>query len=305
VLEGGEVVYAGKSATNPAVTAQIEAALQGAVQSARLADQGIDPSRLASALRPIHFETRKTGSGTARGSGEALYFLGYLLGFVIYMAVLIFGMSVMRGVLDEKKDRIVEVIVSSVRAWDLMLGKVLGIGGAAMLQMAVWAGFAALALNYGDAIVSRFGGPHITLPHVPLSVGVLFLAYFAGGFLLYAGIYAAMGALAASDQDLQQLQFPAMLPLIISFFVMLRALAEPEGPIAVAASWIPFSSPLVMPIRSALTSLSPLEIGGSLAVLFGTMALFVWVGAKIYRVGILATGKRPTLRELAVWLRSA
>ncbi|HET9983319.1 MAG TPA: ABC transporter permease [Longimicrobiales bacterium] len=305
MLAGDTARYAGKSATNTLLVAQMRRAVQGAVQSARLAGQGIDPGRLAVALRPVPLETSKAGSGTARGSGQALYFLGYILGFIVYFSVLLFGAAVMRGVLEEKKDRIVEVVVSSVRAGQLMLGKVVGIGGAGLLQMTVWVVFAAIGLKYGDAIMTRFGLPALHPPQVPGSVAVAFLAYFAGGFFLYASMYAALGAMAASDQDMQQLQFPVVLCLMMSFFLMFRALADPESNVARLASWFPLSSPMVMPIRSALTHLSPLEIAGSYAALIGTALAVVWVGGRIYRIGILATGQRPTPAEVVRWIRTS
>lgn len=305
VLQDEPARYVGRSATNRMVMAQLEGAVQTAVQSMRLADQGIDPGRLSVALRPVKFETAKSGAGSARGSGQALFLLGYALGFVVYLVVIIFGAAVMRGVLEEKKDRIVEVIVSSMRAEELMLGKVLGIGGASVLQVAVWTAFAALALKYGGQVLAGFGMTGVHMPQVPGSVGAVFLLYFAGGFFLYAALYAALGAMAASDQDMQQLQFPVILILMLSYMIMFRAMADPEGGIARAASWIPFSSPMVMPIRTALTHVSLLEVAGSLGTLLAGGLLFVWLGGKIYRVGILATGKRPTFPELVRWFRAA
>ncbi|MBX6365555.1 MAG: ABC transporter permease [Gemmatimonadetes bacterium] len=305
MLAGDTARYAGKSATNTVLVARLGRAVQGAVQSARLAGQGIDPERLAQAMRPVPLETAKAGAGTARGSGQALYVLGYLLGFVVYLSVLLFGAAVMRGVLEEKKDRIVEVVVSSVRAGQLMLGKVVGIGGAGLLQMTVWVVFAAIGLKYGDAIAGHFGLPALHPPQVPGSVAVAFLAYFAGGFFLYASMYAALGAMAASDQDMQQLQFPVVLCLMMSFLLMFRALADPEGDIARLASWFPLSSPMVMPIRSVLTHLSWLEIAGSYAALIATALAVVWAGGRIYRIGILATGRRPTPAEVVRWIRQS
>lgn len=305
VLENGTAAYVGRSATNMELVARIQASVQDAVQTVRLADQGIDQRRLATALRRVPFETRKAASGAAQGSGTALFFLGYVLGLVIYMVVIIFGAAVMRGVLEEKKDRIVEVVVSSIKAKELMMGKVLGIGGASLLQVAVWVGFAALGLRYGSQLLARFGAAGVTMPQVPGSLGAVFLLYFAGGFFLYSGAYAALGAMAASDQDMQQLQMPVIMVLMFSYLTTMRAMTDPEGTFSRVASWVPFSSPMIMPVRSALTPVSPLEIAGSLLTLVLTALLIIWLGGKIYRVGILATGKRPTMKELATWLRAA
>ncbi len=297
--------YVGRSATNREMMAQLRAAVQSAVQSVRLGQQGIDPARLMAALRPVRFETSKAVSGAAKGSGEALFFLGYILGFVVYLVVMIFGAAAMRGVLEEKKDRVVEIMVSSIRAKQLMLGKVLGIGSACLLQVAVWTLFAGLALRFGGGILARFGVAGAQMPQVPGSVAAVFLLYFAGGFFLYAAMFAALGAIAASDQDLQQLQFPVAMVLMLSYLVMFRAMSDPEGSVIRFASWIPFSSPMVMPVRTALVPVSPLELVGSfLALIVGGLAI-VWVGGKIYRIGILATGKRPGLAEVVRWVRTA
>jgi len=304
-LASEPAMYVGRSATNMGLVEQLRGSVQGAVQSVRLADQGIDPRRLGEALRPVSLETRKAASGAAQGSGTALFFLGYTLGMVVYLVIIIFGMAVMRGVLEEKKDRIVEVVVSSIRARQLMLGKVLGIGGASLVQVAVWAGFAALTLHYGPQVMARLGAPGMTMPQVPGSVAGIFLLYFAGGFFLYASLYAALGAMAASDQDMQQLQLPGTMILLLSYMVMFRAMTDPEGQLAVISSWVPFSSPMVMPIRSALTAVSPLEMAGSFATLILGGLLIIWVGGKIYRVGILATGKKPSMAELVRWVRAA
>ncbi len=305
ILDGGAATYVGRSATNMEVVARIQGSVQNAVQSVRLAEQGIAPEKLATALRRVPFETRKAASGAAQGSGTALLVLGYILGYAIFMVVVIFGVAVMRGVLEEKKDRIVEVVVSSIRAEQLMMGKVLGIGGASLVQVGVWVIFAALGLRYGSTLLAHFGAPGVQMPKVPGTVAVVFLLYFAGGFFLYAGLYAALGAMAASDQDMQQLQMPVVMVLMLSYFMQIRAMADPEGTLARVASWVPFSSPLIMPIRTALTPVSPLEIAGSIATLILVGVGIIWLGGKIYRVGILATGKRPSLRELGVWLRAA
>lgn len=305
VLADGKASYEGRSATNLGMMVQLRSALQGAVQSLRLSQQGIDPERLASALRPVSLETQKSSGGSASGSGRALFFLGYGLGFVVYLVVIIFGAAVMRGVLEEKKDRIVEVVVSSIRAEQLMLGKVLGIGGASVLQVAVWVLVAALSLRYGGAVMTAMGMPNAQMPRIPGALGVTFLLFFAAGFFLYSGLYAALGALAASDGDMQQLQMPVIFIVLFAYMVMFRAMTDPEGTVARVASWVPLSSTFVMPIRSALAPVSVLEIAGSLATLVAGGLLVTWIGGKIYRVGILATGKRPRMGELIRWLKAA
>lgn len=301
VYEGGQPRYEGKNATSFRQMGELRSAVQQAVQQQRLSELNVDPARLAQALQPVPFEARTpAGSG-----GESLFLLAYVMGYGIFLVVMLFGAAVMRGTLEEKRDKIVEVIVSSMRARDLLLGKVLGIGGAALLQVAVWVAFAAIVLAYGDEIAARMGVTLPELPRVPLSVGIVLLIFFAGGFFLYASLYAAIGAIATTDQEAQQLMFPVMLPLLVGYMMMFSISNDAEGTVAVAGSLIPFTSPLVMPMRMSMAEVPPLEVAASLLLLIGAGLAVIWLAAKIYRIGMLATGKRPTMRELGRWLRTA
>jgi ABC-2 type transport system permease protein len=314
LMSAGGVRYEGENATNSSVTGELRSAVQQTVQSRRLETEGIDPSRVDQALRPVRLESTKTGDQGATGSAEATSILGFLMGFAIYMVVLLYGAAVMNGVLEEKRDRIVELVVSSVRAQNLMLGKVIGIGGAGVLQVAIWVAFAALLLMNGADIARAVGAPDDAvaalaqgsiLPDVPLSVGILFILYFAGGFFLYSTIYAMLGAIATNAQEAQQLVFPVIVPLIIGFFLVPLATQNPEGGAAVIGSLVPFTSPMVMPVRAVIAGVPWLELLLSIGLLFGTALGLVWIGGKIYRIGIFATGKRPTMKEVWRWVRAA
>lgn len=305
ITAGETVLYEGKNATNFGELERIRAAVQMSVQGARLGAAGIDPAQVGSALRPVPFEARKTGERAASGTPAALFVLTYILGFAIYMVVILYGNAVLRGVLEEKRDRIVEVVVSSIRADQLMVGKVLGIGAAGMLQILIWIGFAAIALTRGGAIAERFGGALPELPAVPAGVGAVFLFFFAVGFLLYAGLYAAMGAVATTDQEAQQLQFPVIMLLIMAISMMAPVLNDPSGTAAVVGSLIPFTAPIVMPMRAAITEVPILELAGSALIIISSALLILWLAAKVYRIGILATGKRPSAVEVWRWLRTA
>jgi ABC-2 type transport system permease protein len=285
------------------------------VQSTRLTQQGIDPSQVAGALKPVQLEAEKTGGKGVTGSAAGGQMIGFFMAFAIYLVVLLYGAAIMNGVLEEKRDKIVEVIVSSLRARDLMIGKVLGIAGAGMLQMLVWvlavglvlayAGSIATLLNLSPEKAQAFNAVSQMLPKVPLSVGIIFLLFFAGGFFIYSTLYATIGSIATTNQEAQQLVFPAMMPLIIGFFMSMVAVENPDSGMSQAASLIPFTSPLVMPIRAVGGSASTLEIILSLVLLVVTGLAILWLAAKIYRVGIFATGKRPTMSELGRWLRAS
>lgn len=305
VSAGETARYQGKNATNFAELAQIDAAVQRSVQTARLKAAGIDPDRVTTALARVPFEARKAGGGAASGTPVALFLLSYSLGLLVYTVVILYGNAVMRGVLEEKRDRIVEIIVSSVRSTHLMVGKVAGIGAAGLLQVLIWVAAAALVFSRGEAIAARFGAPAFELPSVPPGVGAIFAFFFLGGFFLYAGMYAAVGAVATTDQEAQQLQFPVILVMIVALLSMMTVASDPDGTVSTAFSIFPLTAPVVMPMRGVLTEVPALQLGASVLLLIGTALGCLWLGAKIYRIGILATGKRPSAGELWRWLRTA
>ena len=186
-----------------------------------------------------------------------------------------------------------------------MLGKILGIGGAGLLQVMIWTVFAALALLFGDTVAAAIGLNLPPLPDVPARVAVIFLVFFTAGFFLYAGIYAVLGAVATSDQETRQLQFPVLLLLILTLVAVVPILNDPAGRVAVVGSLIPFCAPILMPMRAVLTEVPITELAASLALLVVTGLVAAWLGAKIYRIGILSTGRRPTLAEVWRWVRTA
>lgn len=305
-LDTGEAMYEGRNATSLTQMGQVRALVTQAVRTRRMADAGVDPQVLAQVLRPVRVDARKPGEDAEDGSqAEATILVGMLMAMAVYFAVVLFAASVMRGVLEEKRDRIVEVLLSSVKARSFIVGKVTGIGAASLLQMFVWVGFAAAALAWGPEIAREAGMAVPVLPEIPATVAVVFLFFFATGFLLYAALFGAAGAIATTDQEANQLQFPVTIPLLIGFFMMYTLMADAESTTAVVGSLIPFTAPVVLPMRAMLTEI---PIGQYIAAVV-LMLLTVWglmiAAAKIYRIGVLSTGKKPTLRELGRWLRTA
>jgi ABC-2 type transport system permease protein len=315
IVREGQAEYYGKNATSQTVTGNVRAALNQAVQSTRLTTEGIDQAKVAAALAPVGLKAEKTGARGVQGSAEGGQIIGFLMGFAIYLVVLLYGGAIMNGVLEEKRDKIVEVIVSSLRARDLMIGKVLGIGAAGLLQMFVWVAAVALVLTYAAAIgtllnfdkekTDAINAMSAALPQVPLSIGIVFLLFFAGGFFIYSTLFATVGSIATTNQEAQQLMFPAMMPLIIGLFISMTAMQNPDSGMSAVGSMIPFTSPLVMPIRVVAGSAGTGSIVLSMAILIGSGLLLLYLAGKIYRIGIFATGKRPTMAELARWIRTA
>jgi ABC-2 type transport system permease protein len=305
VLTGANAVYEGTNASAQRQMRELHDAVQNSVRRVRLDRAGIPQQKLAAALQPVKLEQRKFGGEEGDGGAAQLAIgLGYFMAFAIYMGVILYGASVARGVMAEKRDRIVEVILSSIRARDFMIGKVIGIGGAGVLQMGIWAVFAAIVLAWGHTIAAHFNVTIPPLPHIPPIVGFNFLFFFLGGFFLYAAMFASVGAIATSDAEIQQLQFPVMLPLIAGFFLVFAVIENPNTWLATVGTILPFTAPMVTPMRSAVVTIPFGEWLASVVLMIITVVFMVWIAAKIYRVGVLATGKRPSMKELMRWTKA-
>ena len=255
---------------------------------------------------------------------------GYILGFILYMFLLIYGSMVMQSVIEEKNNRVLEVMVSSVRPFDLMLGKILGVAAVAVVQVLIWgvliiaagtfvmphlmpadamAGVAAMQQGMPDAAAASGMDPEMLQAVAAMSdlgyilkIFVCLLLFVFGGYLLYSAMFAAVGSAVDNVQDASQLQMPITLPIILALLMMLAVIKDPNSPMAFWFSIIPFTSPVVMMARIPY-DIPWWEIILSLAVLYASFVAMVWFAAKIYRVGIFMYGKKPTLKELFKWVR--
>lgn len=249
--------------------------------------------------------------GKAANEGVATT-IGYVAGFLIYFILLVYGSQVMMGVMEEKTNRIAEVIVSSIRPFQLMLGKIIGIGLVALTQFFIWIVFMLVVYNIGKAgsnagmmssvlgnVQDVFTGINVTL------ILFCFGFYFLGGFFFYASLYAAIGSAVNEDmREAQSLSFPITLLVIFSIALMTTAINNPTGPIAVWASIIPFSSPIVMMARIPFGVPGTVpwwQLGLSMGLLVTGFIFSVWLSGKIYRTGILMYGKKPSWKEMIKW----
>jgi ABC-2 type transport system permease protein len=308
IVQTSQAEYRARNVANFNVLTAVQRAATQAVQAARLQAAGLDGAQVAGLVRRVEVGTgRITEKGEEGGSAQSTFFLGYIVGFLVYLMILLYGMNVLRSVLEEKTNKIAEVIVSSMKASHLMLGKILGVGAVALLQVAIWG----LMMGYGamrsDTLTARFGLPKgaLDVVHVPPATIAAVAGFFILGFLLYAALYAALGAAVNSEQEAQQFQLAVMMPLIIPMVMVFRIVSDPLGPVSTVLGMIPFTAPVTMAMRLASTPVPPVQVIGSLALLAATVLAVAWVAGKIYRVGILSTGKRPTLAELGQWLRMA
>lgn len=308
VLQTNRVVYRARDVTKVQVVGDIGRAVTAAVQQERLRGSGLTAAQVAQLVRDVDVQAaRISGEGEERGNMMATMATAYVIFFLFMQLISLYGQNAMRSVLEEKNNRIVEVIVSSVRPMHLMAGKILGLASVALLQIALWVGFVALLASQATRLSARFNigaGAFSALQMEPV-VWLVLLVFFALGFVLYAAMYAAAGSAVTSEQEAQQLAFPLMLPLFVPIVFIIPILTDPLGATARTLSLIPLTSPVVMPMRAVATDVPGWEIAASMGLLvLGTSAV-VWLAGKIYRVGILSTGKKPSMRELVRWLRAA
>ncbi|HRN47885.1 MAG TPA: ABC transporter permease [Niabella sp.] len=240
--------------------------------------------------------------------------IGYVSGFLIYFILIIYGSQIMMGVMEEKTGRIAEIMVSSVKPFQMMMGKIIGIALVALTQFFLWIAFIFIIYNAtksgsvaGNSNVSQLvGGVQtvFTSVNVPLVVG-MFAFYFLGGFFFYASLYAAIGSAVNEDmREAQSLSFPVTMIVIFAIFILMVAMKDPTGPLAVWGSIIPFTSPIVMMARipyGVPGTVPYWQLGLSIVLLIATFILTAWFAGKIYRTGILMYGKKPTWKEMIKW----
>lgn len=310
LLATGAVEYRASSVSSLEDVGLLRETLRRLVEDARLERAGVDPAVVARAQLGIALKTNKITHGrtTEETAGQS-FSLAYFMMFTLYLSLVLYGVQVMGSVIEEKTSRMVEVLVSSLRPFELLSGKVLGVGAVSLLQFVIWGVAGRLLLGQRRALLSRTGGPEagqvFQVPHVSLATGVVFIAFFLGGFLLYSAMFAAVAAMSSTEQEARQAQTPVVMLILIAFFGSFAALANPESAIAVTLSLVPFTAPIATPARWAAGNLTWGDVTTSLLLLGLGTAVVTWLAARIYRVGILMTGKRPGLGELVRWVRTA
>ncbi len=308
--DSGKAEYRGSNVSGFATVGALERTIGEVVSAVRLEREGVDPRVVARARIPVRLETKKIAGGKTTGETAAQSFsLAYFMGIILYTAILLYGINVMSSVLEEKTTRIVEVLVSSLRPFQLMLGKVLGVGAVSIFQFLIWGISARLLFTHRPAFLTgRDVGEAdqiFQVPHVSGATAAVFITYFLGGFFLYSAMFAAVGAISSSEQEARQAQQPVSWLLVLSFVSMFGMLNDPGSAFAITLSLIPFSSPIAMPVRWAAGNLPTYEMALSFGILGVSIVAVTWIAARIYRVGMLMTGKRPNLRELVRWVRAA
>jgi ABC-2 type transport system permease protein len=324
------IEYYSKGRASIMLESNLNRQINDVIEKKRMELAGIDRQKLEEVKSDIKIDFR-SGDEETKGSSAVAYAVGYSSGFIIYIILMVFGMSVMRGVMEEKVSRIAEVMISSVKPFQLMMGKIVGIAGVGLLQFLIWGVLLTAiqmllplflsadtvhTINQGGAMAQNANNAAMAdaMEKINFIVGSInwslliscFIFYFLGGYLFYSALFAAVGSLVNEDpNDVQSLTFPITLPIIIGIMVMISAVQNPNSALAVWGSIIPFTSPMVMMARlpyGVPGTVAYWELALSIIFLIAGFLLTTWLAGKIYRTGILMYGKKITLKEAAKWI---
>ncbi|TVR79452.1 MAG: ABC transporter permease [Chitinophagaceae bacterium] len=322
------IVYQSENQPGRQTISYIERRLSERLREVKVEQTNID-SEILKEIQAISVSVSPrviSAAGTREANTIVATAIGYIMGFVIYIVLFVYGTMLMKGVMEEKTNRIVEIIASSVKPFQLMMGKIIGIGLVGITQFVLWAVlitianvFLSLAFSGSISSLDEIAGPSAAaeasgvnpdqvmetiaaVRDLPLlKIGLTFIFYFIGGYLLYGALFAAIGSATNDDGDLQSLTFPISIPIIISMVIMMSVVSAPDSPLAFWSSMIPLSSPIIMPARIAFGV--PLwEVLLSMSFLIAGFVFTTWFASKVYRTGILMYGKKVTVRELFRWV---
>lgn len=304
-LAGERARYAGRSATSIPDMERIRSAIRQTIVAMRLEKAGVNKDSIEElTFMPLSLASERITDKGRGGSGRVSIIFAAAVAFLLYMSIVLYGQNVLRGVLEEKTNRVAEVVVSSVPPETLLAGKVMGVGAVGLTQQIIWAATTFLIMKARAPIMERMGltAAPFSMPDIGWGTAVLLVVFFVLGFTFYAALYAAAGSAVNTEQEAQQVVQPMLLMLVGTAVFIQPILVNPGSRMAQIMSWMPFSAPIIMPLRLSMTSVPPLEIALTLAGLLAACVGAVWVASRIYRVGLLMYGKKPTLREMARWV---
>ena len=333
VQSGSAVIYSVGETPND-VERDVNSVLRDKIRHDRLAAFNLPNAEEVVKAADVDFSVktlRKTDEGDKESSADLAAGVGLFLSLCIYMFIMSYGGRVMASVTEEKTNRIVEIIISSVKPWQLMAGKIIGVGLVGLLQMAIWGTMIVLITTVGGTIYGVSAAPEMTqmagmsaeqMATLPRSgemegaaeflqivagmdfmgIMVCFVLYFIGGYLLFASLFAAFGAAVDSQEDTGQFMTPIILIFVFALYAAMFSIENPNGPLAVWCSYIPLTSPIVMMVRMPF-DVPMWNVLLSIGILYATAIVVVLLSAKIYRIGVLMYGKKPSIKEIIKWLR--
>jgi ABC-2 type transport system permease protein len=302
ILDGAKSEYYSQNASDFVTNETLKHAMNDALIERRMERAGLLKESFSKFLGPVELETIKIGpKGETKESGQTIA-VAFVMLFFIYITILMYGISTMRGVIEEKQSRIVEVVISSVKPFNMLMGKLIGIGLVGLTQYLIWV-LAALAFTVlGVSVATRM---NFTMPSIPPGLLVYFVVFFVLGYFLFATLYALVGSMVSSEDEAQQIQMPVTMLIVAPMMIFWLIVREPNSTLSTVISMIPFFAPTLMMMRIAIVSPPLWQVLLSILLMIGAIVGVVWIASKIYRITILMYGKKPTLAELGRWLRYA
>jgi len=279
-------------------------ALNDAVRSQRLAEANISEEKLAQLSAPVNFDAKGIDERGAEKDSDGVFIASFVIGLMIYIMLAIYGQQILGAVVEEKETRIAEILFSSARPFELMLGKLVGVGLAGLTQLAIWVGTASILLGF-LALQTDFQVILASVPTITPIMVVYFLIFFLLGFFIYASIFALIGSMVTTVQEGGQFAFPPMMLLLVGFYFSFAVIRDPNSSLSFWTSIAPFFAPITMPVRIIAETPPAWEIALSIAVNAAAIAGLVWIASRVYRVGMLMYGKRATIPEIWKWIWQA
>lgn len=321
----GTATYYSAEGGGVSLASRLNRLVNRAVEQQRLAEQSVSAEVLSILDSDVDVTMVKLSeTGVEEADATLAYtIVGYIMGFFIYVSVFVYGAIVMNGVIEEKTSRVVEVMVSSVKPFQLLMGKVLGIGAMGLVQLATWAILIVLGMTFAGSALALFLDPtelgltpdasqeamleaaDITIPSIAPSLFIWFVLFFLGGYLLFSSLYAAIGSAVEQQQDAQSLLAPITMLVIVPMLFLGVIVESPNTTLSVVLSLVPFFSPILMIVRMAVTDVPFWQVALSYVLLIAGFIGAIWISSRIYRIGILMYGKKASLKDLLKWFRYA
>ena len=301
IADTGNVEFYSQNVANLGLNRELQETVNKIVSTYRIHQSGLNPLLVEKLTKHINMKTIKiTKEGEESESGFVKeYFSTFIFVLILYMSLILYGTSIMRGIIQEKTTRIIEILLSTASAFQLMAGKILGLGAVGLTQYLIWATVGMLVVIFGSSILPQTG-QFLSLNPI---IFVYFVVFYILGYFLFSSLYAAIGAMTNSDQEAQNLSTPVVMILVVPIVMLGFIIKNPDSALSIFLSQFPLFSPIIMFTRINITQPSTLEILSSIIILMVTNILLIWLTSKIYRVGILMYGKRPSLAQVLKWIK--
>lgn len=299
--EKRDMEYVAQHTTDIQELAELNEALNSVIIEKRLRKEGLDPQKVSQYIKRVRLTPIKVTKKGEEKDTMGTFMVSYFLALILYMAIFIYGSVIMRGVIEEKSSKVVEVVLSSLKPFQLMLGKILGIGAVGLTQFSIWALFGLAATQYSQTLIPA--GADFNLVRIPTYIFVYFVVFFILGYFLYATFYAAVGSMVNSEKEAQQLMMPITMFLVLPLLLLIFVIRSPDSALSVILSMFPLFAPIIMMLRVSVLLPPFIQIGGAIVLLILAVLVMAWLAAKIFRVGILMYGKPPKFAEIVRWLR--